>query len=82
MKYKKQELIDKLKKIASNDEAPDSERTASVKELMRHDKPYAIELLERFVEDDFTWAIKLAITISEQSVETSKRTLIENYEFT
>ena len=59
MRWSKKDIIERYKEIVENETERDSDRTSALKELLRHDKAYALPKLEELAAMNRVFALKI-----------------------
>jgi len=77
MEWSKKAIIERFKMIVESEEERESDRTSALKELLRHDKEYALPKLKELAEHNVVFALKILFNNAERKGEEDKLRPIE-----
>lgn len=77
MEWSKKNIIERFKAIVESEKERESDRTSALKELLRHDKEYAIPKLEELAGQNVVFALKILFNNAERKGEEDKLKPVE-----
>jgi len=77
MNWSKKIIIERYKVIVDSEDERESDRTAALKEMLKHDKQWALEKLESLAENNVVFALKILFANADRKDETDKLKPIE-----
>jgi len=77
MQWTKKTIIKRYKAIVDSEDERESDRTAALKEMLRHDKTWALEKLEALAESNVVFALKILFSNADRKDEADKLKPIE-----
>jgi len=77
MDWTKRNIIDRYKSIVVDEEERESDRTSALKEMLRHDKTWALEKLESLAEKNVVFALKILFANADRQDDEDKLKPIE-----